>query len=361
MADKENFPTDGVEIAEGISNLAAETVADLFEEEAPHEETPPEETPPKKNASYEEPLPPDDINVEDEPEEVVEEDVEEEIPADMPEAGKAALIKMRQKLKEMKSKIESGGKVTDDAYQKLLKERDLLRDQLGSSGLQETSEFRETYLRPMHDYAQKLVSIAADYGIEKEVLQSAITLNKSDQIRLIRESALANGDFAVTELLPIFASMVEQQSVIKSALADSDATAEKLKSLSSDKVVSLTGEVLDNSLIRLKDAEGHFLLTDSKSNPDWKPKIVNAAKRVISGDVSDQELVDNAIKSQLADGYKALYVKLYNEHQQLLGKNKKVSKLKPNLAGGSKTVSNKTSEKKAMSLSDLADAAVYGD
>ena len=356
MADEENFPTDGVEIAEGISNLAAETVADLVEEEAP-----PEETPPKKNAPSEETLPPEDLNVEDEPEEVVEEEVEEEIPADMPEAGKAALIKMRQSLKEMKDKLAENGSTTDDEYAKLIAERDVLRNQLGSNGLQETAEFKDTYLKPLHDEAAKLVRTGEDYGIDKETLQKAMTMNKADRIRLIRESATSNDDVAITELLPMFTSMLEKQAVIQNALKNADETAEKLKAQSSNKVVSLTGEMLNDTVTRLRDAEGHFLLTDSKSDPEWKNKIVAGAKRVISGDVTDQELVNNALKAQLTDSYKAMYLNLHAKHNALLGKNKKVSKLKPNLAGGSKTVSNKTSEKKAMSLSDLADAAVYGD
>ena len=363
MAEEESFPTDGVEISEGISNLAESTMGDFAETEEESVEVSSKETvevPAKE--TVEETLPPEDLNVVEEEvvEEVVEE-VEEEIPDNMPEDAKAALIKMRQSLKEMKDKLAESGSTTDDEHAKLIAERDVLRNQLGSNGLQETAEFKDTYLKPLHAEAAKLVRTGEDYGIDKETLQKAMTMNKADRIRLIRESATSNDDVAITELLPMFTSMLEKQAVIQNALKNADETADKLKTQSSDKVVSLTGEMLNDTVTRLRDAEGHFLLTDSKSDPEWKNKIVAAAKRVISGDVTDQELVNNALKAQLTDSYKAMYLRLHGEHRALLGKNKKVSKLKAKVGGGSKTVSKKPSTNKAMSLSDLADSAVYGD
>ena len=117
-----------------------------------------------------------------------------------------------------------------------------------------------------------------------------------------------------------------------------------------------------NGAISTLQADNHFLLRESKQNPEWFPGVVEGAREMMAGGFSPSELAEAAIKAQLADHYKNFYLsqtqKLKEEISALQASRGIEQTYKPKIDSSAAPIKKTEKKETAMSLDELAEETV---
>ena len=126
----------------------------------------------------------------------------------------------------------------------------------------------------------------------------------------------------------------------------------------SDRITTMT---LDDAVLALR-ADKHFLLKDSREHPQWMPSILDGARNDLAGSMSDEDRAKSAIKAQLADHYKTLFVtenqKLRDEVANLQGRLGITVSSKPKVDSSSAPAKPGKQTNQSKTLEELADETV---
>ena len=116
-------------------------------------------------------------------------------------------------------------------------------------------------------------------------------------------------------------------------------------------------ETLDKVLTGLQ--EDHFLLRESKKNPDWLKNIKGNVGHLLSDDAKPEDIVSILLKGQTADALVSLYKQARLKVEDLevqLGKRKKAA---PRIGGGGDGKPKPIGDELPGSVEELASQTVF--
>jgi len=327
------------------------------EEEKPAEKKPAAKKPAKTDG------PPTDI-LDDAPEEQSSQsddeivaEVEEEFPdiEGGEEKDVQAMKTMRERIVSLRKEnagLKSGG---DSELQTKL---DAANESLERNNYAQSPRFRDGFVKPAEATWEQLATIAKAYEIGPEVLQAAARSDvKERDVMLAQEGIPQSG---LVQLLPLFNSFAAQMAAANTELESFKANATEREALESTQLEETTITALGDAT-RTLQADNNFLLRDSKDNPDWFPGVIDGAKAMMTGQLSSEDLAQAAIKAQLSDHYKNMFLTQgaelkakINDLESELGRDQSYSK--PKLDSSSRPLPSGSKQKRPQTLEELAEA-----
>jgi len=252
---------------------------------------------------------PDDLGAEPVKTEEANEDTgkpeeETEEPEGLTEDASTAFRTMRETIATLKKAQADSS--TDSTVADLQAQLEAVQAKVSVTDLAASPAFQAKYGEPVAEKQAEIVGIAKEYGIPEDIALRAANMNRTDRISTLRNEA--SDQMAVSELVPLYQQLEARIKEGKDALAVHDKTRQEILNTENASVESLQGESFDTALTSLQ--ADHFLLRDSKTNPDWLKAITHNAKLVLSGKVEKEAIIASALKAQVADSYKKMYTNL---------------------------------------------------
>jgi len=297
----------------------------------------------------------DDNNNNDDPDNDNENNDDDDIeePNGLNEKQQAAFKSMREKISELKKETENkSSEFTSEKEKEYQQKISDMQARVSASELAQTEEFQEKYSKPIVDTQAEIVRIAEEYDISKDVALQAAKMKRADRSQLLRQEA--SDQAAVSELMPLYQELEKRIRSGREALQNHEKTRQELIKQDSVKTEELTGEEFDKTLKNLQDE--HFLLRDSKQNPQWLKAIKHNAKLLLSGKLEPEQIVAAALKSQVADSYKTMLLNQREKYEaQIAALESKYGKIKgsqPKVKDGT-TKKTTSKNKEYKSVEDL--------
>jgi len=327
------------------------------EEEAPKGE---EEAPVVPKGEEEEPpnndIPADLGGEEEEPPPPLDTEEEEELPEGLNEKDASAFQTMRTRISELKVELDKKPEDTGSSARitELEAQNEALQGRVAVADLAQSPEFQAKYTNPIKEAQGEIARIAKEYDIDEKVAMQATRMNRTDRAKLLRSEA--TDQVAVSELMPLYQELEKRITDGKKALEDHETTRQSLEAASVARAEELQGEIFSKTL---QDLQGdHFLLRDSKQNPKWLEAITHNAKIVLSGKASPEIAITAALKAQVADSYKKMYIDLKTSSEATISElEKKYGKIKTSAPkiGNRNDVAPKGDKKEYKTIEDLVD------
>ena len=362
MADEQG--TDGNELesmygnAPGIDELAAEVV-EPGSTKAESPESDPEEKEVDKSPKQQG-LPSDILD--DSPTSIDDKEIYEEIEKEFPdpEGGAEKDIQAMQSMRERIVALRKENDTLKDGGDEDIKTRLAETEaQLEKSNFAQSPRFQNEFVKPVNEAWEQIAAIAKAYELPPEVINAAARAEVKERDAILSGEGIPQA--GLVQLLPLF-------NQFSSLMASANAEIENFKTKTEEevaqemKMMDETTTTALNSAISTLQANNHFLLRESKENPDWFPDVVNGAREMMSGSLSPAQLAEAALKSQLADHYKEFYLsqtqKLKAEISQLQANQGIEQSYRPKIDSNSGPIRPRAKKEEAMSLDELAEETV---
>ena len=245
---------------------------------------------------------PDDLGLEDEGNGGKEEEVptDEEITAiaDLSKAQEACKV-MRKQILDLK-KNGTAGEVATSLQAKL----DAFEAEAAGRDYTSTEAYKTTHLAPINAVGEAITALATEHGIEMGAVREALLADPKARIALLK----ANTDDAdvILELAPLMLQMDALRAKAGEAINEAKTNYKTTMEAQVQAEQTARTELIDNTIKTMQAS--HFLLRDSVKNPNWLSGIKTAASALVLGQAKPEELVQAALKAQVADHYLSMFV-----------------------------------------------------
>ena len=295
---------------------------------------------------------PDDLTSTDKTEDIDETEVAE-APPGLNVKQSDAFKKMRVKLDAFDAEKASLLKQIEDTKKQYAGYEEKVQRQ----NLLEHPKFKADFVVPIESVKVQIATIAKDWSLDEDTISKAFRLQPKERAELITKAAGGN-PVAATQLVPLFDKFGELYQKGKVAFDEYKKTFEEIDKKHKEEIVVKTQTLVDKSVEKLFK-EGHFLLRESKSDPNWLKTIKSNAIVFMSGGLSEDAVAELSLKAQISDAYR----NMRNHEVQTL--QKEIEKLKKQLGsrvnaslplgGKSKDVGKSEEEDKPKSINDLVE------
>ena len=292
---------------------------------------------------------PDDLGLEDEGN-----GGEEEVPTDEEITAIADLSKAQDACKTMRKQIldlkknGTGGELAAQLQAKV----DAFEAEQAANDYTTTEAYKTNHLTPMNALGSEIITVAEKADIDVDVIRQALTADSKARLALLK----ANTDDAdaILELAPLMQQMDSLRAKAGEAI---NAAKTNYKTTMEAKVQAeqtAKTELIDNTIKTMQAS--HFLLRDSVKNPKWLSGIKTAASALVLGQAKPEELVQAALKAQVADHYLAMFVSTNEKLKEAQNQIDKLRGVRPrnDAKSSSSSVAKKGDFSKVMTIEELA-------
>lgn len=347
----------------GLEDLVDETVgsegAEEPEKKAPEkkEDDPPRAEQPNLPADLFEDSESPKVDPETE-DKLVETSVEEEFPdpENASEKDVSAYKTMRERITTLQREVNLG---KEDGHSALKERAEKAEGELEKINLSQSPRFQETFVKPAQEVWGQITKIAEAYSVDAQTIRAASRASLTDRDKILEGENLPAG--AIAQLLPLMNDFSVRMGSVQKQLNDHQNVAKEFQAEEKTRSDRITTMTLDDAVLALR-ADKHFLLKDSRENPQWMPSILDGARNVLAGSMSDEDRAKSAIKAQLADHYKTLFVtenqKLRDEVANLQGRLGITVSSKPKVDSSSGPAKPGKQTNQSKTLEELADETV---
>lgn len=307
-----------------------------------------------------EPVIPDDLLKDEEP---------EEAPKGLDDKARDGWIKLRHRAEAAEKKLkelESRPQTPPEDLEALRKENERLETEVGKFDLTRTKTFKDTYDAPIAEKAKKVNTIITQLGVDPSTGYQALQLKLGDRIKFLGskiESVEARQLLlnALSDIDDLAAKRVEAIENWKDQLEEIRKKETEIVSTELQKATSKTMDDAIKAVVSSVMESGekkyrHVLLEKSSSNEDWNKtvdaRIAKAKALATSGDTKAQ--AEALVKAALADDYLVMFM---NERDRRIAVQRQLDKAlgrKPKL-GASEPTTKKREPGKPMNADDVAE------
>lgn len=215
---------------------------------------------------------------------------------------------MRHKIAALQQKLQDGAATGKSAeqIQALQKQLDDYDAKIRRFSLMESPRFVEKFVTPLRQTFDRIVDIGKEYEVAADKMRALASMNAKTRETELARMGLSGA--ALARVMPLFDRLSEQRKDYDAAIASEKQTAEQLRRQEQDELVKVQTDGLTKAIARLRN-QNHFLLAESTKNPNWTKGILEAARRIISGQATGDELAELALKAVVSDHYKNMYLR----------------------------------------------------
>ena len=263
---------------------------------------------------------------------------------------------MRLKIGELREELKSRP-TESERIKELEKQAQTAESKLEIQNFAASTKFQNEYMLPLKNTQAQLASIAKDYDIDVNVVRQAAVMPRKERVEFLREQV--QDQAAISELLPLYNELAAVRERAQAALVEHQKQASKIQETELEETRRMQNEIMTSQLESLR-RKNHFLLRESKQDPNWLKNITEKANALVNGDVEPEDIVAAAYKAQVADHYLSLYRTERAARMKAEEQLKKRGIVRPKVNARSRNASEKSnvSGGKTKSFSDLAEETI---